>query len=278
VGSGALVVVALIPAGARADKTPPTRQECLTLHEKAQVLRKSASLLDARQVLRACADEACPALVREDCVELLGEVERLVPSVTFEVVVEGQDVTNAKVFDGDQLLTDGLNGVPHALNPGVHKFRAEVPGKPPLDLTEVVREGEQNRVIRLEYQAPQQHAQALPPAEPVERRPVPATAWVFGGLSVLAVGAGAVLGEIALSKRSQLTCSPFCTDADVTPVKTLSIAADASFGGAVVFAGLATVFFLTRPTLSLAPEKKPTVQPTAIILPGFQGFGLQGSF
>jgi hypothetical protein len=58
----------------------------------------------------------------------------------------------------------------------------------------------------------------------------------------------------------------------------MSIAADASFGGAVIFAGLATTFFLTRPTVSPASEKKPTVQPTAVIVPGFQGFGLQGSF
>jgi hypothetical protein len=266
-----------MPAGARADKSPPSREECLGLHEKAQMLRKSGSLLDARQVLRACSDDACPALVREDCVELLGEVERLVPSVTFEVVVDGQDVASAKVFDGDQLVTDGMTGVPHPLNPGVHKFRAEVPGKPPLHLTEVVREGEQNRVIRLEYQAPQQRASTLP-QEPTFSRPVPATTWVFGGLSILAVGAGAVFGEMALSKRSQLTCSPLCTDSDVNPVKTMSLIADASFGGAVVFGSLASVFFFTRPTVSSMPEKKATVQPTAFIAPGFQGLGLQGSF
>jgi hypothetical protein len=124
------------------------RERCLAHHEKGQRQRRTASLLEARQTLRACSDENCPSLVRADCIDILADVERAVPSVSFEVVVSGQDIPDAKVtVDGQP--APNARGVPYELNPGVHKFRTEVPGKPPIESTEVIREGEKNRVIRL---------------------------------------------------------------------------------------------------------------------------------
>jgi hypothetical protein len=266
-----------MPAVASAQKTAPTRQECLSHHEKGQQLRKTATLIESRQALRACSDEACPTLVREDCIELLADVERAVPSVSFEVVANGKDVPSAKLYDGDQLLTDGLKGVPHELNPGVHKFRAEVEGKPPLESTEVIREGEKNRLIRLEYAPPPPPPGQTVPTEPTGPRPVTATTWIFAGLALAAAGAGATFGELALNKRNQLKCSPLCSDSDVSPAKTMAEVADASFGGAILFAGIATVFFLTRPVV---PEKEKGTEfhPTVLLAPGFGGLGARGSF
>jgi hypothetical protein len=267
----------LLPAGAGAQNPPPpTRDECFSLHENGQVLRKKAALLESRQALRRCSDEVCPALVREDCVALLADVERGVPTVVFEVVVDGQEQANPRVFEGGQLLTDGLRGVPHVLNPGVHKFRAEVPARPPIESTEVIREGEQNRVIRLEYTTPA--AAVVVREQPTGPRPIPAVTWVFSGLSVAALAAGSAFGALALSKRSQLTCQPLCTDAELSPTRTMSQVADASFGGAIVFAGLASYFFFTRPVVPTPGEQRLEVKATAFVGPGYEGVGVQGSF
>jgi hypothetical protein len=281
-GWGALGALVLLSSGASAQKAAPTRQECLTHHEKGQQLRKSASLLEARQSLRACSNEECPALVREDCISLLADVERAVPSVTFEVVADGHDIAGAKIYDNDVLLTDGLKGVPHELNPGVHKIRAEVPGKPPLEATEVIREGEQNRILRLEYAPPPPPPNLLEPAKPTGPRPITAMTWLFAGLTVAAAGAGATFGVLALGKRNQLSCSPLCADSEVQPVKSMALLADASFGGAVLFAGATTIFFLTRPVVPEKDEKDKDKEqgfhPTVLLAPGFGGFGARGSF
>jgi hypothetical protein len=57
----------------------------------------------------------------------------------------------------------------------------------------------------------------------------------------------------------------------------MALAADASFGGAVLFAGLATVFFLARPVVP-EKEKEKDFHPTVLLAPGFGGFGAWGSF
>jgi hypothetical protein len=100
-------------------------------------------------------------------------------------------------------------------------------------------------------------------------------------LTVLAAGAGGVLGGVALSKKSDLDklgCKPFCTDSQLSSTKTMAVAADASFAGAVVFAGLATVFFVTRPVVPIKDKKEIGLEPSAFIGPGYQGIGLRGSF
>ncbi len=265
------------PALAVAQKAAPSREQCLAEHEKGQQQRKTAALLEARQTLRACSDENCPSLVRADCIDLLADVERNMPSVSFEVVVNRQDIPDAKVtIDGQPV--PNARGIPLELNPGVHKFRTEVQGKPPIESTEVIREGEKNRVIRLEWEPPPPQLQ-FGPKEPTGPRPIPATTWIFSGLAVAAVGAGATFGALALNKRSQLTCKPLCADADVQPVKTMALAADVSFGGAVLLAGVASYFFFTRPIVpDKGKEKEHTLQPEAYLAPGYGGIGLRGSF
>jgi hypothetical protein len=119
----------------------------------------------------------------------------------------------------------------------------------------------------------------LVPAQPTGPRPVPPMTWVFGGLALAAAGTGATLGVLALGKKSDLDklgCKPFCTDSQLSSTKTMTVAADVSFAGAIVFAGISTVFFLTRPVV---PEKKDNgLQPSAFVGPGYQGIGLRGSF
>jgi len=275
-GWGALGCAVLVSVAAPAQQAAPARQECLGLHEKGQQQRKTSALLEARKTLRACTDEACPSLVREDCLELLSAVERAMPSVSFEVVVNGQDVTNAKISDSGKVLAQSLNGVPHELDPGVHKFKAEVSGTPPIESTEVIREGEKNRVIRLEYAPPPAPVMPAMAPEAKGRRPVPATAWVFGGLAIAAAGVGAAFGVEALVVRDRLACKPLCTDADLTHVRQLSQIADGSFGGALLFAAVGSYFFFTRPVVT--DKEQPALAPAAFVGPTSGGLALRGVF
>jgi hypothetical protein len=259
----------------------PTRQECVSLHEKAQELRKQSKLLQTRKTLRTCSNESCPALIREDCTSWLEELERAMPSIAFEIVLDGKDIAEAKITEGDRVLTDTIGGTSYEMDPGVHKFKAEVAGHNPIETTVVVREGEKNRVIRIDFTPPPLLGGPLVAAQPTGPRPIPATAWVFGGLAVAAAATGGVLGGLALGKKSDLDklgCKPFCTDSQLSSTKTMALGADISFAGAVVFAGLSTVFFLTRP---IVPDKEGTgvaLEASPFIGPGYQGIGLRGSF
>src|SRR5262249_22348761 len=108
---------------------------------------------------------------------------------------------------------------------------------------------------------------------------------LFGSAAVVAGGVGAGLGVLALKKRSEvdaLHCKPVCTDAQVKPVKNYALFADIAFGVAAGSAGLATVFFITRPiVLQKDTDEQPPapgVKPEAFVSPTQIGLGLEGSF
>ncbi len=236
--AGGLVAGALAPLCAAArpaaaqEAGAPTRQECVSLHEKGQELRKLSKLLQTRKILRTCSNETCPGLIREDCTSWLEELERAMPSLAFEIVLDNKDVTEAKITEGDKILTESISGMAYEMDPGVHKFKTEIPGHDPIETTVVVREGEKNRVIRVDFTPPPVPGALLPP-KPTGPRPVPATTWVFGGLAVAAAGAGTTFGLLARSKKSDLDklgCSPFCTDSQVSSMKSMALVADISFG------------------------------------------------
>jgi hypothetical protein len=274
------------PLVAVADQAgPKSRAECFSLHEKAQLLRNDSKLLQTRQVLRQCSQPACPALITSDCVRWLEEVERQIPTVVFEAVDGDKDVVAVKVTEGDRVLADAMTGSAVEFDPGAHKFKAESADRPTQETTFVLREGEKARVIRINFTvAPPPHLGGLD-SEPKGPRPMPKSAIVFGSLGVVAAGAGAALGVLALKKKSDLDakkCKPICSDEDVKPVKSFALYADIAFGAAVLSAGIATILYLNRPVVPLKDEKSsppgPNLKPEAFISPNSAGIGLGGSF
>jgi hypothetical protein len=267
-----------------AQQNPKSRAECFSLHEKAQVLRNDSKLLTARQVLRQCSVPTCPTLITTDCVRWLEEVEHQVPSVVFEALDGESDVVNVKVTEGTTVLAEAMTGSAVELDPGAHKFKAESPDRPTQEATFVLREGEKARVIRINFSV------APPPRlpgdlEPKGPRPIPKSAVVFGAIGVLAAGAGATFGVLALKKRSDvdaLKCKPNCNDTDVRPVKNFALIADVAFGVAILNAGIATILYLGRPVVVPVKEEKEKQasgpRPGAFITPTSMGLGLEGSF
>src|SRR5262245_57907091 len=56
----------------KSDGKADGKKVCLAQHEQSQVLRRDNKLTEARAALLACAQDACPASVRADCVDWLG--------------------------------------------------------------------------------------------------------------------------------------------------------------------------------------------------------------
>jgi hypothetical protein len=123
-----------------------TKRQCIDANTKAQELRREGKLSAAREQLRTCADASCPAMVRDDCVKRLDELERAQPSVVFDVKdTRGGDVIDVRVSVDGQVLADHLDGSPLRIDPGVHVFAFEVAGQPPVTERLLIREGEIGR-------------------------------------------------------------------------------------------------------------------------------------
>src|SRR4051794_29874474 len=74
---------------ARADD----RHGCAAAAERAQALRGSAKLRAALTELLACSQPRCPAIVREDCVKWVSEVQEQMPTIVVRAHdARGRDV------------------------------------------------------------------------------------------------------------------------------------------------------------------------------------------
>lgn len=226
---------------------PPSRAQCVASHERAQDERQAGRLLAARALLRECAAAACPSLVSRDCVGWLGELEAELPSVIFRATQDGRDVVSLRVREGDQLLAESLTGTPLELDPGPHRFVAELPGFPRFEATYVLQAGDKSRVVQFVFTSPPV-VKAAPPLRVVER-PVPNATYWLGGTTLVAALGGSVLGGLALSERADVKerCAPLCSERDLRGVKGLALASDVAFALALVGAGLTVYSYAARP-------------------------------
>src|SRR5262245_12499893 len=101
----ALAFVA-VARDAPAQKPEGSKEMCGDAYADSQLRRRNNELLLARQKLRFCASDTCPAFMRTDCVEWLGQVERAIPSVVLEAKDEQGFILDATVtMDGKTIAT-----------------------------------------------------------------------------------------------------------------------------------------------------------------------------
>ena len=133
--------------------------------EAAQKLRGDQQLLEAKTELITCAQEQCPEVVRNKCIEWLREVERAIPTIVVAVKDQaGNDTTAAAIWIDGELSTLGVDGKPIALNPGAHELRVEIKGAAaPKVQNLVIVQGEQFRKVEVSF-APS----TPPPVQPVQ--------------------------------------------------------------------------------------------------------------
>jgi hypothetical protein len=247
------------PGSASAIPSPEdARAACLAAHEQSQVLRMDAKLLEARPVLRQCADAACPAVIRVDCTKWLNELEQSVPTIVIVARSEQGDATDVNVFLDGRPWINHLDGKPVELDPGAHQLRFEHASRPPLEMRVVIGQGEKNRVVAVDFSpkppatvpAPATPPLSLAPAaEAFSYRPVPWTVYLLGGVTAVAITASLWAGISARLDRDRAkeSCAPLCPDERVSDIHRKALFADIAWATALVSAGSALVLYWTRP-------------------------------
>jgi hypothetical protein len=235
-------------AGVASAQEPEPRSDaksaCLQAYETSQVLRQQERLIEAREALVNCSREECPSLVRADCGNWLGDVEKALPSVIVQATIDGVETSDVRVTIDGKVVSERLDGKAIPTDPGTHQFRYETPGLPPSEATVVVREGEHYRALPVAFQAPH------PPPPPVLlTRPVPTLVWVAGGVAAAGAAGFAVFGILGNQKKQSLqrSCSPFCAPSDVDVVQHEYQVADLSLLVGVAALAVGSVLYLTRP-------------------------------
>lgn len=252
-----LAIPVLAPRAARAAE-PIDKAACAETYRSAQVQRKDGALKSARESLLVCASDRCPSVMQPDCTRWLTEVEAALPSVTFAAKgVDGGDVTAVRVSIDGQPITDSLDGKSISIDPGAHALRFEHAREQPIERTIVVREGEKARVVSVTWAKSAAQAGRPGVAARTSSGP-PASAWIFGGVGVGAVGAFVALALDGMHRRSALeqACFGSCRQEQVDAIKAQLAVADAALALGVVSLGVSTVLFLSRARSSEAPLAK----------------------
>jgi hypothetical protein len=261
----------LVASSAPAFAAPPSKEECIDANAQGQNLRREGKFSSARQALRACADSACPAVLRTDCVKRLDELDAAQPTLVLEVKDStGVDVAQVVVkIDGNEVEAS-RRGAALPLDPGQHTFVFEAPGRTSVSRTFVVTEGERGRRERVVLEStevvrpaprpapPMAEVKARPPRREEESTGLGARrtiALAMGGVGIAGLAAGTVFGVLAMGKKdaqveacaSSAVCTPAGHEEALsahTSAQTFGAISTTGFvlGGLLVAAG-ATLFF-----------------------------------
>lgn len=221
----------------------PSKQACVDAYAKGQEQRKGGALVEARDAFRTCSAEACPGLVRNDCVQWLSEVEVALPSIVVAVRdAQGRDVPDASVFLDDKPVAGWSRGRAIELSPGQHRLRVERGAGSAVEQSVVASVGEKNRLIRIT--APEPVTRTSPAALPTSdsRSGPPTWSLIVGGLGLGAIGGGAVVDVTASSRLRSLRddCAPRCTESEVDSVKRQMLIGDVLIAVGAIAVGVAT--------------------------------------
>lgn len=218
----------------------------------------------AANFFAACgADSACPAAIQNDCEKLLEETLAATPTVIFSIVDEkGEDITQARIFTQEELVTDRLDGQALKIDPGAHHLRFVLPRGEEIIKEVLIREREKNRLIQVQLEAKSSEGGAAPLHESAPEVDADRAAPKASMRPVLALSAAgvavtglAVFGAFALhgdKKKAELEeCAPACPRS-LEPVRRdverSFLIADVGLGVAVVSGIVAGYLFATTRT------------------------------
>ncbi|MCL2448723.1 MAG: hypothetical protein FWD17_07245 [Polyangiaceae bacterium] len=295
---GALLAFAPRPAGA----VNPTLAQCIAANEDAIQARHQHKLREARARSLACAFPSCPGELRDACDLRVRDLNAAIPSIVFLARDEvGHDLVDVRVRMDGEIVGESLDGTAIAVDPGQHTFSFEATGRPPVEESLVVSEGEKDRreIVTLPSgEAPSATAQpaggseAAPDAPPVPGQSagrVQRTAGiVIGAVGLLGLGVGGVGWGLAASRwsKARADCNGqlvSCTYAGTPGARaekaanTFATVADVGFiaGGALVVGGV--VAFLTAPK-GIRREPRSAVEVLPWAAPAASGLTVRGEF
>jgi hypothetical protein len=266
-----------------------TKGDCIDANARAQDLRRDGRFALARDQLRLCADSTCPSLVRNDCVKRLDALDGVQPTIVFDATdTTGADVFDVRVSVDGQLLASSLEGTPLRVDPGVHVFKLETDGAPPVMKKILVREGEAERHERVVLGAatPRGGVQADSPAASSEMGRQQIVGLSLGGAGIAGLGLGAAFGLLASSAWSSAKAAcggnpGACTNVASGSAYHSTTETDGAIStGAFVVGGLLLVgggvLFLTGGRQE--HERAPSALVVPTFGPGQVGVGVNGAF
>lgn len=238
------------PEAAAVDK-----KVCASKYTEAQEQRAEGKLRTARDALLVCSQKDCAGFIRKDCGRWLAEVEEALPSIVVAAKdASGADVTDVRVtMDGERIASE-LGARAIEVDPGEHTFTFERDGRT-VEQKVLVREGEKSRRIEVTFEEEAPEPVAAPATraatpedagtEPEGDGP-PMAAWILGGVGVAGLATFAIMGSSGLSEKSDLedSCSPNCSDDDLSGPRKSFLIADIGLGVGLVSLGIATYLFL----------------------------------
>jgi hypothetical protein len=240
-----------------AEPSPEDKAACVAAHVNAQEERQAGRLVSAVRALDACSTDACPPLVRNDCIAWAETWPSSVPSIIVVVRdVRDMEQSRARIVIDDAPSAASLDGRPIKLDPGPHRLKVTLEDGTVLEKTIVLAEGEKARKVELAPPAP---ARASFPS---------ASVWV-PLVSVASVGTMlfATLAGIGKARQDELDrCAPDCQADDVAEMRRLYVAADVSLGvGAAGAAALALYFGIGA---AMLPNDGATAKVAVVPAPG----------
>lgn len=225
-----------------------TQAACISAYESLQEARARGALLVSREQAFECASSACPSFMQTDCAKWLEEIESEVPSAAFDVRSGGKELGSVRVFEGDKLVAERVDGAAVELDPGAHWLRFEADGFEPVTKPIEIARGVKNQRFSVELAAPPPKRVTPPPPRAGDTKSTSAAPWIAGAIGVAGTAAFAILGASGLSQEASLerSCAPACNAADLRSVRTKYLLADISLG--VGIAGfLVGGYFLVAP-------------------------------
>jgi hypothetical protein len=229
---------------------------CAQAYEKAQEERTAGRLSAAIEHLKSCIDSTCSKFIREDCLRWMNQAEIALPTVVFSVRKDGKDLTNVEILCDGKLLVGTLDGKALPVDPGLHDFTFKLPGLASEERQLLIREGERNRIINVDFgtfhesssppvpsPAPFSSVKTVPPAPPARTG---ALAYGLVGVGALGVAGFTVFGLVGNSRQGELerTCAPNCQSGQIDGVRNQYLLADTCLGVGLVSLSLATYLFV----------------------------------
>lgn len=133
------------PRIAWADGRQPDKMACIAADSDGQSLRMTGNLLRARKRFAVCSATTCPAIVRDDCLQRVAELEAAQPTVVFTATNGlGRVVVAVRVSVDDDVVADRLDGRPIRVDPGNHLFVFEALGRLTTQMRLTLHEGDKD--------------------------------------------------------------------------------------------------------------------------------------
>lgn len=238
---GLILATLAQPQSARADDHVAV---CADQAERAQELRDSAKLVEAREALVACAQRECPDAVRSACTEWLADLERRIPSIVVAARDDdgGEIVSFRATLDG-VVLPDSAATTAFRADPGAHVLRCEAQGFAAASERVTLREAEGVRVVSLVLHRDGREGR-LPVPLPSKRFPV--LTYVLGGASLISFGIAGASGisGAAEYRRLEEQCAPGCAASELDGVRARFLVADVALAVGVAALGGAVLAFV----------------------------------